>query len=719
MFWSARAKTPTVIQMEAVECGAAALGIILGYYGRYVPLEELRVSCGVSRDGVNAYNILKAAESYGLSGAGYEVDAKNITELQTPAILYWENNHFVVLEGIKHDRIFINDPATGPRVIHYNDFQRNFSRVALELKPTSTFQKKGSPSTIVEALKKRVAPFFSSIIYLFFIQICVVILGLAMPVFTQIFIDKILGESVFSWTWPFMGLLIALMFFMTFISLLQGNFLNGLQTKLTTYFSSDFLWHVLKLPMQFFSQRYGGEVINRMNLNNTIASTLTGQTVITVINLILVVGYAFIMLQYDVYITLIGITTAIFNLIVLYFFSRRRRNAYARIQQEQAKTIGISLDALQNIETIKITCNDNFFFTRIAEHYTKNINALQDIGKKDAWLFSLSSLSQQLSTVLLLGIGTWRVITGHLTIGMLIGLQILLGYFLKPFYQLVQFGTGMQTLRIDLNRIDDVLKNPTDPILKEFSTDSNLSFNGDLEFKNVTFGYNPLAAPTIENFNLSIKKGQWVALVGSIGAGKTTIAKLACCLYQPWKGNVLYNGKERNEYTREKLMHSIACVDQEIFLFSGTVRDNLTMWNQAVPEEEMAKAAKDACIHNEIMARSDRYQALLLEAGVNFSAGQRQRLEIARALLMNPALLVMDEATSALDSDIEEQIMSNIRKRGCSCLFIAHRLSTIRQCEQIIVLDKGKIVQQGDFETLKATPGYFQQLLTSEEKLYG
>lgn len=714
-----RARTPTVIQMEAVECGAAALGIVLGYYGQHVSLEELRVSCGVSRDGVNAFNIIRAAESYNLSGKGYEVDAKNINEVHTPAILYWENNHFVVLEGVKKDRVYINDPATGPRVIHFDDFKRQFSRVVLEFERKPNFQKKAFPSTILDAIKKRVAPFYGSLIFLFFVQICVVILSLAMPIFTQIFIDKILGESVFSWTWPFLSLLVAIMFLTAFVNLVKGTFLNGLQIKLTTYFSADFLWHVLKLPMQFFSQRYGGEVINRMALNNSIANTLSSQVVLTAINLILIIGYGLIIFQYDVYIAIIGIVTAAFNLILLYTFKRRRRNAYARIQQEQAKTIGISLDALQNMETIKITSNDNFFFSRIAEHYTKNINALQDIGKKDAWLFTLSNLSQQLSNVLLLGIGTWRVITGHLTIGMLIGLQILLSYFLKPFYELVQFGTSLQTMRIDLNRIDDVLKNPTDPILDDFSKTSSLSFQGNLEFKDVCFGYNPLAPPIIDNFNFSIKKGQWVALAGGIGSGKTTLSKLTCCLYHPWKGEVLYDGRLQKEYTRENLMHSIACVDQEIFLFSGTIKDNLTMWNSTIPEEEIVKAAKDACIHQDVMARSEGYNSVLLEAGVNFSAGQKQRLEIARALLLNPSLLVLDEATSALDSETEEQVMTNIRKRGCSCLFIAHRLSTLRFCDHIIVLEKGKMIQQGTHETLKRTPGYYQILVRSEEKLYG
>lgn len=714
---SRRVKTPTVIQMEAVECGAAALSIILRYYGRYVSLEELRTRCGVSRDGVNAYNMTLAANSYGLEATGYSLKTEHIAQAMLPCILFWENNHFVVLEGFKKDRVYINDPATGPRWIYWDEFAESYSQVVLEMKTTPAFEKVRAPTGLLASVMKRIAPFADSIAYLFFIQFFLVVLGLAIPVFTQVFIDKILGESILEWKGTYITLLAGVMCVVGFLTWMQGAFLNALQIRLAIRYSTDFLWHILQLPISFFTQRFGAEIINRMRLNKDVAQTLTGQVVITTLNALLIGFYALIMLAYDVWITVVGIATALINVAVLYFVSRRRRNAYARFQQEQAKTIGVSIDALLNIETMKTSCNDSFFFSRIAGYYTRNINALQVMGNQDAWLFSLSSFSQQFTTVFLLAFGCWRVMHGHLTIGMLIALQLILTSFLTPFRQLVEFGARIQTFRTDLNRLDDVLENATDPILKDAEPAKPLSqtFHGDLEFKNVTFGYSPFAPPLFTDINFKVKKGQWVALVGSVGAGKTTLAKLACSLYAPWKGEVLYDGKPRQEYPRELLMRSLATIDQDIFLFSGTIRDNLTLWNPSISEQALVEAAKDACIHDDILMRSEGYHAKVLERGSNFSAGQRQRLEIARALVLNPELLVMDEATNSLDTETESRVMENIRKRGCSCLIVAHRLSTVQRCDEIIVLEKGRVVQRGTHETLKGVPGLYQEFLKLED----
>lgn len=712
-----RVGTPTVIQMEAAECGAAALGILLGYYDFYVSLEELRFRCGVSRDGVNAYNMIKAAKYYGLEADGYRANAEQALETKVPSILFWENNHFVVLEGFKKDRVYINDPATGPRFVYRDEFERCYSQIVLQMQPGPAFKRGGESPSLFAAIKKRVSEISGSLLYLFFIQFILVVIGLAMPVFTQVFIDKILKESILSWTGTYLALFAGVAAFIALMTWIQGYFLNVLRTRLSIKYSTDFLGHILQLPIAFFSQRYGAEVINRMKLNTAVANTLTGQVVVTYINLMIIGIYALIMIQYDVFITLIGIATAIVNLTVLYFVSRKRQNAYALFQQEQGKTVGVSLDALQNIETIKANCNDAYFFSRIAGYYARNINAMQNLGYKDSWLFSLSYFSQQFTTVLLLGFGCWRVIHGHLTIGMLIGLQLILNNFLKPFRELVEFGARMQTFGTDLNRLDDVLKNKIDPMIAD-KRDAHLQnkFQGNLELKNVSFGYNPLAPPLISNFDLKIASGKWVAIVGKVGVGKSTIAKLACSLYQPWNGQVLYDEKPRSEYARKVLMHSLASIDQDILLFSGTIRENLTLWDSAVPLDDVIQAAQDACIHEDILMCTEGYDFQLAEGGMNFSAGQRQRLEIARALVLNPALLIMDEATSALDSATESRIVENIRRRGCSCLIISHRLNAVKYCDEILVLENGKIIQRGTHERLKETPGRYQEFLVLEEK---
>ncbi|NGX43171.1 MAG: Lactococcin-G-processing and transport ATP-binding protein LagD [Chlamydiae bacterium] len=710
--WRRKVKTPRVIQMEAVECGAAALAILLGYYGRYVSLEELRLQCGVSRDGVNAFNMVQAAEHYGLKADGYRVEIKDLDQVTLPAILFWNHNHFVVLEEIQKDRVYINDPAIGPTWVSHEEFARRYSPIVLQMTPTPDFRKGGKPHTLWSDIKERLLPFREAIAFLLCAQLPLVLLGLALPVLSQIFIDKILGESILSWRWGFLGILAAVMLLTGGLTWLQGRFLNKLHIRLNVYFSSSFLWHILQLPMQFFTQRFGGEIINRMHLNTNVAQVLTGQVVITVINLLFIALYALIMLQYDVPITLIGIGAAIFNMTMIMMIAQIRMNAYARMQQEQAKTVGVSLDAISHIETMKTTANDPFFFSRIAGYYTKNINALQDIGEKDVWLSSFSRLSQRLATVVLLGFGCWRVMHGNLTIGMLIALQLLLNNFLRPFGQLVNFAMRIQSFQIDLTRLNDVLKNKRDPLVLERpqETEEDRKLKGNLEMRKVSFGYSPLSEPYIQDFNVSITPGKRVALVGTVGSGKSTIAKLASSLYSPWTGEITYDEKPIHTIPRSLFAASIGHVDQEIFLFGGTIKENLTLWKPEISDEIIEEAVRDACIHEDIIALAKHYETPLIEGGRNFSEGQRQRLEIARALINHPSLLILDEAMSAVDSNTEEEILNNLKKRGCSLLIIAHRFSTIKDCDEIIVLDNGKVVQRGTHEQLKAVPGAYQTL---------
>lgn len=710
-------KTPIVIQMEAVECGAAALGIVLGYHGCYLSLEELRMQCGVSRDGVNAYNIIEAAKSYGMDAAGYRASLEELRSIALPAILFWNHNHFLVLEGFGKDRVFINDPAFGRISISHEEFNRGYSGVVLTIAPSAHFRKRGKPPSLFKGIRGRLRPFLDALFYLFLIQLALLVLALSLPVFFRLFLDKVLGEGLLSWQWEFMGLMAGVALLTGLLTWMRDIFLNVLRVRLAIYFSAEFLWHILKLPIAFFTQRSSGEIIYRMTLNNSIANILTSQVVVMLVNLFLIGIYLAIIFQYDVIIASIGILTAGVNLAILWTIGRLRVNTYARFQQEQAKTIAISWDTLANMEAVKCAGENDFFFSRIMGRYTRNINAAQEIAKRDTWLITLSSFTQQLSMILLLGVGVWRVMEGSLTIGMLIGLQVLLNGFLGPITTLVTFGSRLESFQVDLNRLNDVLRHAPDPLALDRDRPRPAQQNGELEFCNVTFGYSPVDAPLIVDFNLRIAKGQWVALVGGVGSGKTTIARLACNLYTPWQGKILYDGQEALALSRKTLAHLLAGVDQDIVLFSGTIRDNLTLWDHTVPEEVILAAAKDACIHEAIMARPNGYDSLLIEGGRNFSEGQRQRLEIARSLVLQPSIIILDEATNALDAETEKVVMTNLRKRGCTCLMITHCLGTIAHCHEIIVLDQGSIVQRGTHDQLKASQGPYQQLLASEDNI--
>jgi ATP-binding cassette subfamily C protein len=491
-----------MIQMEAVECGAASLGIVLGYYGCYLSLEELRLKCGVSRNGVNAYNILEAAKSYGMDAEGYRASVEDLRKLSMPAILFWNQNHFLVLEGINRgDLVFLNDPAAGRYSLSIKEFTQRYSGIVLTLTPSADFRKRGKPQSLVKGIFHRLRPFGDALIYLFLVQVCVLALALTLPALFRLFLDKILGENQLSWQWEFIGVFVGVAMLTGLLTWMKEIFLNVLRVRLGIHFSAEFLWHILKLPIVFFTQRSAGEVIYRMKLNTNVANVLTSQVAITLVNMLLIGVYVVIMFQYDALIASFGILICGINCAMLVIVGKFRANAYARVQQEQAKTIAISFDTLGSMETVKCAGNSDFFFSRIIGAYTRNINTGQEIAKRDTWLFTLAAFTQQASTILLLGIGVWRVMEGSLTIGMLIGLQILLSGFLSPIMSLLTFGSKLQSFEVDLNRLNDVLLQPPDPLTQERHSPSrspaDSNTNPELEFSEVVFGYSPLSLTSI------------------------------------------------------------------------------------------------------------------------------------------------------------------------------------------------------------------------------
>ena len=705
-----KVQTPTLLQMEAVECGAASLGIILGYHRRFVPLEELRVACGVSRDGSKASNVLKAARTFGLQATGYKKDIDGLQVLKPPYIVFWNFNHFVVVDGFGKDKVYLNDPAVGPRVVTATEFDMAYTGVVLVFERSPEFQPGGQPKRPFRGLPKRLRNTRLALIYAVIATLALAIPNLVIPVFLRVYVDDFLVAGKQNWLVPLLLLMSVVVMVKALLTLLQQWMLLKIETKLAVASSAEFLWHVLLLPMEFFSQRYAGEVSGRVQLNDQVAALLAGNLATGAANVLFVGLYALLMFHYDATLTWIGITAGLVNVVVLQQMSRRRKDQNVRLLQERGKLTGVSMAALQLIETIKSTGAESDYFSRWAGYQAKVINAEQELGVSSQVLSTIPVLVTGVTGVAVLVVGSLRVMNGFLTLGALIAVQALMSSFLEPINRLVDLGGTLQEAEGDLGRLEDVAQYPL-PHVKSIEVGRSEPLTGKLELRNVTFGYSRLDPPQLKNFSLTLLPGQRVALVGGSGSGKSTVAKLVSGLYEPWEGEILFDGQSRRDIPPDVMSASLAMVDQDISMFGGTIRDNLTLWDDAMPEATVMQAAEDAVIHGDITSRTGGYNSMMEEEGRNFSGGQRQRMEIARALTANPRLLVLDEATSALDTLVERMIDDRLRRRGCTCLIVAHRLSTVRDCDEIVVLSAGSIQQRGTHEALIDMGGLYADLV--------
>ncbi len=700
----ARRSVPTVLQMEALECGAASLSMILAYYGRWVSLEELRLKCDVTRDGSNAANILKAAQHYGLEPSAYRVEPEELDEVVLPAIIHWNFVHYVVLERITDEAVYLVDPASGPKKITHEEFSGSFTGIVLEFTLTDEFEKGGIKPNIIPNLIKRLKGSWLSLGFIAVASFGLVLPGIAIPGFSKIFIDQVLIHKTGGIIKTLLIGIAITAFLQMMFTFLQQLYLVRLQQKLSLKESAKFTWYTMRLPMNFFTQRFAGDISERISSNDNVAQLLSGQLGTNASNLISLIFYLIVMFLYSVPLTLICVVLSLVNVAVMFWVARIRIDNSRKLIKASSKLSGGLMSNLNMMETFKAMGGEGDFFQSLSGLQAKYINAQSQSETINAVVNVVPTFLNALTVMAILGVGGLQIMQGSLTVGGLVAFQALMGSFNAPLSGLLGVGGAIQQISGDLQRLDDVFNYPQSPRYtvnrEKAKTNKKPRLDGAVELKNITFGYSQYGEPLLKDFSLNVKPGGRVALVGRSGSGKSTLAKLIANHYQPKEGVIKFDGININEIPPEVLSISFATVDQKITLFQGTVKDNLTMWDESVPEKDIIEAAKDAEIHNVITDRKDGYLSELDEGGYNFSGGQRQRLEIARALVNKPSILVLDEATASLDASTEKKIDDNLRRRGCTCIIIAHRLSTIRDADEIIVLDAGNVVQRGTHDEL-------------------
>ncbi len=708
-------KTPTVYQVETTESGAAALAMILAYYGCFVSLEQLRIETGVSRYGCKATNIIKAARKFGMECKRYTKSASELLNVPVPAIIHWNYNHFVVFEGFKGSHAYINDPAVGRRKLTMEELEDAFTGVVLCFEEGENFQKSESSFTLPTYIGERLKGQKSAVAALLCTGLLLVIPGLLIPVFSQIFIDNLfLGENS-DWIGGLLVAMAATLLFRSLFTWYRGSVRMKLQSKLALMSAHEFLHKLFRLPIAFFEQRTTGDLLQRAANYNNVSNSPAGELAETLLNIFVACFYLILMFYYSPLLTVIGLAGVLFSLIIVCTISKKTASLFMKVQQDKGKMAGVVYSGLSITDSLKASGAENEYVSRILGHCAQNIRAEQKIGKTQQIISAIPQAASQVTGVVVLMVGGLLIMKGSITAGMLVAFTQLLGSLTDSLNQLMGFLNYIYTIKADMSRVEDIQKyEPAPEFLQEKIKLSNEKLSGKVEVKEVSFGYSPLAQPFIRNFSFQVQPGHSVALVGTSGCGKSTMTKIISGLYDTWNGEVMVDGIPLHQLSTEIISGNIAMVGQDIKLFSGTIRDNLTLWNENIAERDIVRAAKDACIHEVITKLPGAYDYRLLEGGRNLSGGQRQCLEIARALVLKPSILIMDEATGALDPIMEKKIMDNIKKRGCTCIIAAQRLSTIRDCDEILVMEKGAIIQRGTHEELKNQDGLYSQLISNE-----
>ena len=711
------AKVPVVMQLEALECGAASLCMVMAYYQKWVPLEQVRADCGVSRDGSKASNIYKAAQAYGFEVKAFRSSPEIIRKDGTfPCIIHWGFNHFVVLDGFKGKYAYINDPARGFVKAGEEEFDHQFTGVVLEMTPGPDFVPSGKPKSTLAFARKRLTGAGAAVAFVMLTTAIGYLFGIANSVTSRIFMDRLLTGKNPEWLYPFLSVMILLALIQLATAWAHAVYSLKINGKMAAIGSTSYMWKVLRLPMEFFSQRMAGDIQGRLMLNASIAGTLVNTFAPVLLNTVMMVFYLALMLRQSLPLTLIGLLTLLINTLMARVISNKRINTTRVQMRDAAKLQSTAASGIAMIETIKSSGAENGFFQKWAGYQASVNTQAGKAARTEALLGKIPTFFSALSNYAVLALGVYLTMQGRYTLGGVMMFQGFLTAFMSPAMTLVSAGQVIQEMRTQMERVEDVMEYPEDEAVAEREAEvTELSkLKGNLKLKNVTFGYSRLEKPLIEDFSLTLKTGERVALVGSSGSGKSTVSKLISGLYKPWSGEILFDGRPRTAYPRDVMVGSLAVVDQDIILFEDTVANNIKMWDDSIQDFEMILAARDAQLHDDITRLSGGYQHKLTSGGKNLSGGQRQRMEIARVLAQDPTIIILDEATSALDARTEYDVVNAIRDRGITCVVVAHRLSTVRDCDEIIVLDHGKVVERGTHEELMKKGGAYADLVANE-----
>ena len=709
-------KVPVVMQMEALECGAASLTMIMHFYKKWIPLEQARTDCGVSMDGANAKNIMIAARSYGMKSNAWRVEPEDLLEEGPfPCIIHWGFNHFVVLCGFKGKSAVINDPARGRVTVDWEEFDREFTGVCITFEPTEDFVPSGKPKSVFSYAKERLKGSGTAVAFVVLTTTISSLIGIISPAFSRTFLDRLLTGRNPEWLTPFMLLFGVLIVISVVVGWISAIYSLRIQGKMTSYGSASYLWKVLRLPMQFFTQRLSADIADRQATNATIASTLVRTFAPLAIQAAMMIFYLAIMIHYSPLLSLIGVGAILLNLAVSSIVTAKRVNITRVQQRDAAKLSSATMSGISMIETIKSSGAENGFFGRWAGYQASVNSQSVQYTRLNLFLGTLPSAITAVANLAVLGIGVMLVVQGHFTVGMVMAFQSFLSSFMAPASSLISAGQSMQEMITQMERVDDVMSYPEDPAFSpREKKEEYQKLSGRIELKNITFGYSRLGKPLITDFSMTVKPGQKIAFVGRTGCGKSTLAKLISGLYRPWSGSITFDGVPIEDIDRDVFIGSVSVIDQDITLFEDTVSENIKMWDDSIEDFEVTLAARDAGIYDDIVTRDGGFSHKLLDGGRDLSGGQRQRLEIARALSQDPTICIMDEATSALDARTEHEVIRSINDRGITCIIIAHRLSTIRSCDEIIVLDKGRIVERGTHDELFALGGIYTSLVSNE-----